>query len=102
MHGDLGILGYLVDDLAYITDASEIPDETVRLIQGVDTLVINALRYHPHSTHFSVDQALEIIARAAPKQAFLTHIGHNIEHEALSEELPEGVFVAYDGLKLDI
>ena len=102
MHGDLGILGYLVGNFAYITDASEISDETVGLIQDVDTLVINALRFHPHSTHFSVDQALEIIAMAAPKQAFLTHIGHNIEHEALSEQLPEGVFLAYDGLRLDI
>ena len=102
MHGALGILGYLVGDFAYITDASEISGKTLELIQGVDTMVINALRFHPHSTHFSVDQALEIIAGIAPKQAFLTHIGHNIEHEALSAELPENVFLAYDGLKLDI
>jgi phosphoribosyl 1,2-cyclic phosphate phosphodiesterase len=101
-HGDLDILGYLMGDFAYITDASEISDQTLGLIQGVDTMVLNALRYHPHSTHFSVEQALEIIARVAPRQAFLTHIGHNIEHEALSAELPEGVFLAYDGLTLDM
>ena len=96
-------VGYRVGDLAYITDFSRIePTEEAKLI-GVKVLVINALRWEPHDSHFSVGEALDVIRRVQPERAFLTHMSHGIGLHAEAEaRLPEGVNFAYDGLVVEI
>ena len=101
-HGRLAILGWRIGGFAYLTDASEIPEDSRGLLEGLDTLVIGALRRRPHPTHFSIDQALAEIARIRPGRAFLTHLCHDLEHAELESELPSGVRPAWDGLELEI
>ncbi len=103
MHGKLPISGFLFDRLAYITDASFLSEEILAKISGIDTLIINALRYSPHGTHFSISETLEIIEKVAPGRAFLIHLAHSAgKHEELQTTLPDNVFVAYDGLTIEI
>ena len=87
---------------AYLTDCNRIPDESWPLLDGVDTLVIDALRDEPHTTHFTVAEALEAIERIAPRRAYLTHMTHDLGHAATNARLPAGVELAYDGLRLDV
>ena len=101
-HGRLPILGYRIGNVAFCTDVSSIPQESRPLLQGLDTLVIDALRYEPHPTHLSVDQALKWVRRLRPRRAILTHMSHDLDYETLKRELPEGVEPAYDGLKIPI
>jgi phosphoribosyl 1,2-cyclic phosphate phosphodiesterase len=101
-HGDTPILGFRFGDFAYLTDCSAIPDESWPLVAGVDTLVIDALRDAKHSTHFTVAEAVEAIARIAPRRAYLTHMAHQLGHAATSARLPAGVELAYDGLVLEV
>ncbi len=101
-HGSLPILGYRIGPFAYITDCSSIPEKSYELLRDLDVLVIDALRYRPHPTHFSIDEALNVIERISPRRAYLTHLCHNVEHEELSKELPEGVQPAYDGLEIQL
>ncbi|MEX0746146.1 MAG: MBL fold metallo-hydrolase [Phycisphaeraceae bacterium] len=106
MHGRLPILGFRVDyggrSVAYCTDVSTIPPESLPLIEGLDVLVIDALRYRHHPTHMSIEQALDVIGDARPRQAYFTHIAHDIAHADLSSRLPEGVALAYDGLHVNV
>jgi phosphoribosyl 1,2-cyclic phosphate phosphodiesterase len=101
-HGRMPILGYRFGKFAYLTDCSGLPDEAWPLVAGVDTLVIDALRYRSHSTHFSVDEALAAIERIGPARSYFTHMCHDISHSELSPRLPAGVELAYDGLVLDV
>lgn len=91
-----------VGDFAYITDCNGISEDAASRLQGLDVLVIDALRRKPHRSHFSLSEALEQVARLAPRRAFLTHLSHEFEHGALLEELPAGVEAAYDGLVLEL
>jgi phosphoribosyl 1,2-cyclic phosphate phosphodiesterase len=100
MHGKLPILGFRINDFAYCTDVSRIPDESWPLLEGLDTLVIDALREQPHPTHFGVGQALEVIERVKPKRAYFTHVSHTLEYEATNARLPENVELAYDGQRI--
>jgi phosphoribosyl 1,2-cyclic phosphate phosphodiesterase len=100
LHGKLPILGFRINDFAYCTDVSRIPDESWGLLEGLDTLVIDALRDHPHPTHFSVGQALEAIERAKPRRAYFTHISHSLEYDATNARLPENVNLSYDGQRI--
>ena len=102
MHGQLPIHGYRVGTFAYLTDCSAIPDASWALLDGVGTLVVGALRHKPHPTHFTVAQALEVVARIRPERALLTHIAHDLGHAATSRDLPPGVELAYDGLIVGI
>jgi phosphoribosyl 1,2-cyclic phosphate phosphodiesterase len=106
LHGRLPILGYRIDcagsSLAYCTDVSEIPPETRRQLVGVDVLVLDGLRHEPHPTHLTVAQALAHIAELRPGRAYLTHLAHDLRHAQLEAELPAGVGLAYDGLKVDV
>jgi phosphoribosyl 1,2-cyclic phosphate phosphodiesterase len=99
-HGQLPVLGFRVNDVAFCTDVSRIPDESWPLLEGLDTLVIDALRDRPHPTHFSVGQALEVVERVRPRRAYLTHIAHSLDHDATNARLPAGVELAYDGLRI--
>jgi phosphoribosyl 1,2-cyclic phosphate phosphodiesterase len=100
LHGKLPILGFRINDVAYCTDVSAIPDESWPLLEGLDTLVIDALRDQPHATHFSVGQALEVIERVKPHRAYFTHVSHTLEYEATNARLPENVELSYDGQRI--
>ncbi|MBL4884066.1 MAG: MBL fold metallo-hydrolase [Planctomycetaceae bacterium] len=100
MHGKLPIFGYRFANVAYCTDVSEIPPSSWPLLENLDVLIIDALRYREHPTHFNIAQALEVIEKVCPRQAYLTHIAHDIEHEKASESLPENVSLAWDGLRI--
>lgn len=103
MHGKFPILGYRMGKAAYITDCKTLPDASVKLLKGVDTLVINALRIKPHHSHQSLSEALAVIDRIEPRRAILTHAAHTIGlHSEVSAILPEGVEMAYDGQVVDI
>jgi phosphoribosyl 1,2-cyclic phosphate phosphodiesterase len=102
MHGERPILGLRFASFAYLTDCSRIPDESWPLLAGVRTLVLDALRDRPHPTHFTVAEALEVVARLAPARTYFTHICHDLPHAATCARLPRGVELAYDGLVLAI
>jgi phosphoribosyl 1,2-cyclic phosphate phosphodiesterase len=99
-HGELAVLGFRINDVAFCTDVSRIPDESWPLLEGLNTLVLDALREKPHPTHFNLEQALQVAARVRPVQTYLTHIAHSLEHEATNARLPPGVELAYDGLRI--
>lgn len=100
-HGSMMVTGYRIDGFAYLTDCKRVPAAAVRALEGVDTLVINALRYAPpHPTHMTVGEALAAVETIRPRRAFLVHMGHELDHEELEAALPEGVAPAYDGLEL--
>ncbi len=102
-HYLLDILGFRIGALGYVTDAKKIPDATVEALKGVDTLVINALRHTEHLSHLSLEEALEMVRRIGPRVAYLTHISHQLGlHAEVEPALPEGVRLAYDGLKIKI
>lgn len=100
-HGRSPTLGFRVDGLAYCTDVKTIPDESWPLLENLDVLVIDALRFDPHPTHMSLDEAMRAIERLAPERAYLTHISHSFDHAALEAALPPFVRLAYDGLALE-
>ena len=101
-HGRSMIYGYRVGNLAYLTDVSMIPDNSMKLLEGVETLLIDCLRYKPHHTHFNFDQSLEAADKISAKQTYLIHMTHEIEYDDLQKKLPEGIYAGYDGLKLTI
>lgn len=97
------VTGYRIGPLAYMTDFKTLLDGEIEKLRGVDTLVVNALRYEPHYSHFNVEEALNLISQVAPRQAFLTHMSHGIGlHAEASQRLPEGVNLAYDTLSIEI
>ncbi len=100
MHGILPIYGYRFGDCAYISDVSKIPDETFSLLKGLKTLIVDAVRYLPHSTHFHLDAAIDAARRIGAEQTYFTHMNHDFIHERLCQELPESMAPAYDGLKI--
>ncbi|MFN0197033.1 MAG: MBL fold metallo-hydrolase [Planctomycetaceae bacterium] len=100
MHGKLPLLGFRINDVAFCTDVSEIPDESWPLLEGLDVLVIDALREKPHPTHFSVSQALDVVSRVRPRQTYLTHVSHSLEYVTTNARLPAGVELSYDGLRI--
>lgn len=102
LHYKLPVLGFRIGDFSYITDANQIPEESYALLEGTEILVLNALQKEPHIAHFTLDQAIEQALRIGAKKTYFTHISHRLgKHAAVEKELPEGIFLAYDGLKLD-
>ena len=101
-HGDAPILGFRIGSFAYLTDCNRLDEAAWPLVDGVETLVIDALRDKPHTTHFTVDEALDVIARIKPRRAYMTHMSHDLGHAATSARLPAGVDLAYDRLVLDV
>jgi phosphoribosyl 1,2-cyclic phosphate phosphodiesterase len=101
-HGVLPVLGFRIGSFAYLTDCNRIPDESLALLAGVRTLIIDALRHRPHSTHFSVGEATDMAARIGAVRTYFTHISHDLGHAATNASLPAGVELAYDGLVLEI
>jgi phosphoribosyl 1,2-cyclic phosphate phosphodiesterase len=101
-HGDLPVLGYRLDGFAYVTDCSFIPEASKELLRGLDVLVLDALRYRPHPTHFTVQEAIEVAAELGAGRTVLTHIAHEIDHDAPAMPMPPGVEFGYDGLAFDL
>ncbi len=100
-HGDMTTLGFRLNDFAYITDCNAIPDAICERLLGLETLVLDCVRYAPHPTHLHLEAALGYIERLRPKRAYLTHMAHDIRHAELEARLPPGVWLAYDGLRLE-
>lgn len=100
-HGDIPSLGFRVGNVAYSPDISGLPAASVPLLEGLDLWVVDALRYQPHPSHWSVGQTLEWVARLKPKRTILTHLHIDLDYAILQRELPEGVEPAYDGLVVE-
>jgi phosphoribosyl 1,2-cyclic phosphate phosphodiesterase len=102
LHGTLPILGFRFGKFAYLTDASTIPDEAWPMLEGLDVLVLNALRHRPHPTHFSLSGAAAVVERLRPTRAFFTHVCHDLPHEVTNRSLPDGMALAFDGLRFAV
>jgi phosphoribosyl 1,2-cyclic phosphate phosphodiesterase len=100
LHGRLPITGFRLRDLAYITDAKQIPETSLNLLRDLDVLVLNALRERSHPTHLSFSEAIEIIEALRPRQAYLVHLSHETSQAHAQALLPPGVTVAHDGLRV--
>lgn len=96
-HGEMPVLGFRVGRLAYCTDVSRIPDESFALLRDLDVLVLDALQYKKHLTHFSVEQAIEAAGRIGAAQTYFTHIAHSLPHEITNRALPQTMRLAFDG-----
>ena len=101
-HGKLGVFGFRVGNVAYCTDVNEIPPESWPLLDGLDVLVLDALRPDPHPTHFSLDEAIAAARRIGARRTLFTHISCKLEHERTSTALPAGMELAYDGLEVEL
>lgn len=102
-HGKLPILAFRIGNLAYITDCTNIPDTEWKKLEGIDTLIIDALRWHSHPTHWSVDEAMEAVKRINPRHTYFTHMSHEIGlHAQTNKKLAPNVELAFDGLKIKI
>ena len=102
-HGpQYSVLGFRIGDVAYCTDTNGIPDDSWQLLEGLDTLILDALRWRRHPTHFSVGEAIEVAQRLRPRQTLLTHINHELDHADTNRQLPAGVALAFDGLRIPL
>jgi phosphoribosyl 1,2-cyclic phosphate phosphodiesterase len=96
------VLGFRVGRVAYCTDVKEIPPSSMNLLQGLDTLVLSALRYEPHPTHLNLEEALEVVARLQPRRTYFTHCSCHLDYHQVNAQLPPGVELAYDGLQIPL
>ena len=102
MHGSLPVTAFRVGQFAYCTDCNSVPDETLAGLEGVDTLVLDALRQKPHSTHFSIDEAISVAQDVGARQTYFVHMTHDVDHDAVNADLPDGIDLAYDGLQITV
>jgi phosphoribosyl 1,2-cyclic phosphate phosphodiesterase len=103
IHGDWTIFGFRIGRFAYITDTNGIPPESMRLLEGVDVLALDGLRPAPaHPTHFTIGDAVEAAREIRPRETWLIHLTHEVDHDVLDATLPEGIRLAYDGLVLEV
>jgi len=103
LHGPrFEVLGFRVGNVAYCTDTSELPVESWPKLEGLDVLILDALRPTPHVTHMSLSQAVEASKQLGAKQVYFTHVAHDLEYEATNAELPDGMELAYDGLHIPL
>lgn len=102
LHYKLPVLGFRFGKFGYLTDASAIDDSELEKFKGVDCFVVNAIRFEKHISHFTLGEALEVIAKVGAKRSFLTHLSHQLPiHTSLQKLLPEGVEPAFDGLRIE-
>jgi phosphoribosyl 1,2-cyclic phosphate phosphodiesterase len=100
-HGDAEIFAFRFGSAAYVTDFSDIPEESLKELEGLDILFLDALRHKPHPTHSSLSNSLALVERLKPQRAYFTHISHDLGHEATNATLPENVRLSHDGMKLE-
>jgi len=102
-HSRLPVFGFMFGKIAYVTDVNRLEDPEIDKLRGLEILVLNSLRKEEHISHFNLKQALELIAEVKPGKAYLTHLSHQMGfYDELQKELPENVFLAYDGLQLEV
>jgi phosphoribosyl 1,2-cyclic phosphate phosphodiesterase len=101
-HGERPILGLRFGAFAYLTDCSRIPDSSWELLEGLEVLVIDALRDRPHPTHFTLEEAIAASRRIGARRTYFTHMCHDLPHAATSARLPDGMELAYDGLVIEV
>lgn len=101
-HGDLSTFGFRFGDAAYLTDMSDIPEESYPLLRNLNTLVLDALRHTPHSSHSTVENSLRLVDRIQPKRAYFTHMSHDLGHVESEKNLPANVRLAFDGLRIPV
>lgn len=102
-HGpNFEVLGFRIGNIAYCTDTNGIPPESMERLTGLDVLILGALRHRRHETHFCVDEAVEVAQKLQPRRTLLTHISHHLEHVKTNAELPQGIELAYDGLRIPL
>ena len=102
LHGSQPILGFRFARAAYLTDHSAIPEDSLPLLEGLDVLFLDALRYRPHPTHSTVERSIATVERLKPRRTFFTHICHDLGHERDGRLLPPHIRLAYDGLEIDL
>lgn len=103
LHNALQVFGFRFQGFAYLTDMKTIEESELSKLENLDVLVLNALRIEEHISHFSLDEALEVIAKLKPRKAYLTHISHLLGfHDEVQQKLPKNVYLAYDGLKIEL
>lgn len=101
-HGQMPVLGYRMGTFAYLTDVNRIPDASWSLLEGLELLVLDALRPRPHATHFGLYEAVEVAGRLEARQTVFTHVSHLLEHEETNKSLGKGMQLAYDGMVFDL
>ncbi|MEP1443179.1 MAG: MBL fold metallo-hydrolase [Hyphomicrobiales bacterium] len=101
-HGDIVSLGFRIENFAYSSDVNALSDQAFDALDGVDIWIVDALRYKPHPSHFSVDEALEAAGRVKARRTILTHMHIDLDYETLKAKLPKDVEPAYDGMKIEI
>jgi len=99
-HGNQEITGYRFGSAAYLTDMSDIPPESIPLLQDLDVLILDALRREPHPSHSHLERSIAYVEQLKPRRAFFTHISHDLDHAETEAELPANIRLAYDGLQL--
>lgn len=103
LHGNLPITGYRIQNFAYLTDVKTVSETEKEKLIGLDVLIVNALRIEPHPTHFNLEEALVFVSEIKPKKTYFTHISHKLGfHDEVSKKLPANVFLAYDGLQIEV
>ena len=101
MHGQRQIMGLRLGTFAYLTDCSAIPEASWSLLEGLDVLVLDALRERPHPTHFSLSEAVDVAGKIGARQTYFTHMCHDLPHASTCERLPAGMLLAHDGLAVE-
>lgn len=101
-HGRMPVTAFRIGSVAYVTDCSRIPPETMERLQGLDLLILDALRHRPHPTHFSLSQAQQVVEELAPRRALFTHLSHEVDHAETEAALPDHIGLAYDGLTVEL
>ncbi|WP_026966175.1 MBL fold metallo-hydrolase [Algoriphagus terrigena] len=103
LHYKLPVFGFRIGDFSYITDANHIPEESMKLLEGTEVLVLNALQITPHISHFTLDEAIAVAKKIGARRTYFTHISHRLGlHDAVDKQIPEGMALAYDGLELTL
>ena len=102
LHGKWPILGYRVGNVAWLTDVSEIPESSFPLLEGLDVLFLDCLRYMPHYTHLSLDQAITLATRIGARQTCFMHMTHEVDVIEAGKSLPDGMMFAFDGLQMEV
>src|SRR5665213_650171 len=101
-HGKDTIFGFRFGNVAYLTDHSEIPESSLARLEGLDVLFLDALRHRPHPTHSTVAHSIETALRLQPKRTYFTHMCHDVSHASTEATFPPGIFLAYDGLEIEV